>query len=445
MDTDVLRPKREGFSDTRSLFFGDRIGLRGPSNGAIAILEVVIDRSDALEIIPGECRVDVVFESFWDAASAWVIVRSDQIQRVDFRIDARGQQQARQGYILRSDRSEVRRCIERGTQADQGDRRVVDHAVAHDGIAVATGFESDGHQGRRDRRDVHRIGDFVGRHIRTDHVDDNHSADAGDRWGTTRERIDKRDLQSRTVLSESLGGKPKLDGSVGVQIRDRRCSRFIPHWGKRGGLTGAYPESETACRNEWAWEQIDIRGEPQCGGVGRGVVGHSLGLERDIVGIADGVCRVEQLVEVRILSAAYGGVAERIVFHEEFFVIEVNDNRIAALFENARDVANHRLRNHCSDLGTKIDAEFKCVLTRVRIARNKQIAGGIAQSGDASERVVKSEDFQSIVIVGKVLGEAQGDFVFVRAIPDDDRTWNDDHIIAPGKQNRRVTNRIDRP
>ena len=115
------------------------------------------------------------------------------------------------------------------------------------------------------------------------------------------------------------------------------------------------------------------------------------------------------------------------------------------MFENARDVANHRLRNHCSDLGTKIDAEFKCVLTRVRIARNKQIAGGIAQSGDASERVVKSEDFQSIVIVGKVLGEAQGDFVFVRAIPDDDRTWNDDNVVATGKQNRRVTNRIDRP
>ena len=151
MDTDVLGPKREGFSDTRTLFFGDRIGLRGTGNGTIAILEVVIERSDALEIIPGEGRVDVVFEGFWDAASAWVIVRSDQIQRVDFRIDARGQQQARQGYILRSDRSEVRRCIERGTQADQGDRRVVDHAVAHDGIAVAAGFESDGHQGRRDR------------------------------------------------------------------------------------------------------------------------------------------------------------------------------------------------------------------------------------------------------------------------------------------------------
>ena len=185
LNTDVLRPKREGFSDTGPLFFRDRIGLRCPGNGTIAILEVVINRSDALEVIPGKGRVDVVLKGFWDTASARVIVRADEVQRVDFRIDARGQQQARQGNILRSDRSEVRRCIERGPQADQGDRRVINHAVAHDGTAVATGFESDGHQRRGDRRDVHRIGDFVGRHIRTDHVDDNHSADAGDRWSTT--------------------------------------------------------------------------------------------------------------------------------------------------------------------------------------------------------------------------------------------------------------------
>ena len=115
------------------------------------------------------------------------------------------------------------------------------------------------------------------------------------------------------------------------------------------------------------------------------------------------------------------------------------------MFENPRDIANYRLRNHCSDLGTKIDAEFKCVLTRVRIARNEQIAGGIAKPGDASERVVKSVDFQAIIIVGKVLGKAQGDFVFVRTIPDDDRSWNDDHVIATGEQDRRVTYRVDRP
>ena len=101
-----------------------------------------------MEIIPGEGRVDVVLEGLWNTARSWVIVRADQVQGMDFRIDARGQQQARQGNILRSDRSEVHRSIERGTQADHGDRRVVDHAVAHDGIAIATGFESDGHQGR---------------------------------------------------------------------------------------------------------------------------------------------------------------------------------------------------------------------------------------------------------------------------------------------------------
>ena len=148
MNADILRPKREGFANTGSLFIGDRVGLRGSGDGSIGIFEVVVDRPDALEVIPGECRVDVVFEGFGNAASSRVVVRTDQVQCMDFRIDARGQQQARQGDILRSDRPEVRRGVERGAQADHRDRRVVDHSVAHDGIAVATGFERNAHQWR---------------------------------------------------------------------------------------------------------------------------------------------------------------------------------------------------------------------------------------------------------------------------------------------------------
>ena len=129
--------------------------------------------------------------------------------------------------------------------------------------------------------------------------------------------------------------------------------------------------------------------------------------------------------------------------NEEFFAIEVNDNRVATLFENTRSVANHRLRDDCRDFGTQIDTELERVLSRVCIARNEQIASGIAQSGDAAERVVKPVNFQAIVIVGQVFCEAQGDFVLIGPIADDDRTWIDDHIIASGDQNRRVGSRVD--
>ena len=104
------------------MFFGDRIGLGCSSDRTIGILEVVIDRSDAVEVISGEGWIDVVLEGFWNVASTGIVIGSDQVQRMDFRIDIRAEQQTRQRNVFGSDGSEIRRSIKRGTQAHQGDR-----------------------------------------------------------------------------------------------------------------------------------------------------------------------------------------------------------------------------------------------------------------------------------------------------------------------------------
>ena len=122
LHADLVRPQREGFANTSFLLFGNGIGLSDAAHRTITTLEVVIDRANAVELITRERGVDVVLEGFRYVPRTRIIVRTDQIQRMDFGINIRRQQQRCQRYGFGADRSQIRCGIERRTQSIQCDR-----------------------------------------------------------------------------------------------------------------------------------------------------------------------------------------------------------------------------------------------------------------------------------------------------------------------------------
>ena len=289
---------------------------------------------------------------------------------------------------------------------------------------------------------MHRIDNFNrGCGIRSD-IDNNQSTYIRYSRGATDPRVDERDLQSRTGFTKRLRRESQLRCTIGVQIRnDSRC-RFAANGlnGCRFSCTDAKPKAGR--RNERTGQQIDVGGESQGRSICACVVSYLLRFEGDVVGIANRVGGIEQLIEIRIFGTACGRISKCIVLDEQFLAVEVDDDRVTFLFQYTSCVSHNRLRNHRSDLRSQINSEFDRVLTRILQAWLEQISIGVSQSSDAELSVVKAEDFEAICIIREVFCKTQGDFIFVRAITDDHSPWGHNHIIALGKVQWGVGRRV---
>ncbi len=249
---------------------------------------------------------------------------------------------------------------------------------------------------------------------------------------SARAAVDKSDLTIAHRLAEDLGNEFNLEVGCGPQVAadpgyDRKLGRLDDQIG-RVVDRGAHPQPESAAAGRNPRQAIEIVLEDQPRGVGWGIINHALRKIECVIGRPHRLFGQQQLIETWVLSRPVGGQASgRIILDKQLVVVEVDQNLIATLLQDAVN-PDHRLGHEGFDLRSEPQFEINPLSSAHAAAGDQKFTILVSQSDDATPGIIEPVDVDSITIVGKGFGKPHDHFIVPR-FTERHRTGNDLHIV----------------